>query len=338
MSPESDAATRELVKYVRRTYGLDARSVAPIEGRTHAEASAYRVDGPDGSYFLKLTPGRGGAPSPLGRHLVEVGISQVLVPPRTRDGHLSTRLGDRHASLYPFVDGENAFRTPLSEDQWIALGRVVRAIHDLKLPSWVSAGMRRENYSDEFRRKTRRQLAAVPPEHPGDSVAREFIGFLTSKRAKIMLLVEHAERLAPALRSKALSAVPCHGDLHAGNVLSDGVRPPIIVDWDDPVFAPKERDLMFVGAGIGGAWNREEESAAFYRGYGAVAVDDEALAYYRCERIVEDVAVFCEGLLLGGDDGRAGREELFRKFVSAFDPNDVVEIAEKTIAGLATMS
>jgi hypothetical protein len=50
----------------------------------------------------------------------------------------------------------------------------------------------------------------------------------------------------------------------------------MIVDWDDPVLAPRERDLMFVGAGVGGAWNREDESAAFYRGYGPVTVDAQS--------------------------------------------------------------
>ncbi len=334
MSLTPDVPTGEIVEFVRRMYGLDTGQVAMIAGRAHAEATVYRVDGHEGSYFLKLTPDQRGAPSPLARHLADSGISQVLAPLRTRDGQLSARLGDLQASLYPFVEGENGFQTPLNEDQWTALGRVVRAIHDVKLPSSVSEVMRRETYSDIWRSKTRRYLAAVPSGHPDDSVARELIRFLSSKRAVITMLVERAEQLAPALHSKALPEVPCHGDLHAGNVLGDGVGSLMIVDWDDPVLASKERDLMFVGAGIGGVWNREEESTAFYRGYGPVTVDAEALAYYRCERIVEDVAVYCDQLLLDGGDHGADREQMLRKFVSAFGPNDVVEIAERTFARL----
>ena len=107
-----------------------------------------------------------------------------------------------------------------------------------------------------------------------------------------------------------------------------------IVDWDDPVLAPKERDLMFVGAGIGGAWNRDDEAAAFYRGYGPVAVDAEAIAYYRCDRIVEDVAVFCDQILAPGDDGGPDRGQLLSKLVTIFDPGDVVEMSEKAFARL----
>ncbi|MHB8376663.1 MAG: phosphotransferase enzyme family protein [Candidatus Limnocylindrales bacterium] len=334
MSSDPDVASGNIVEHVRATYGLDARHIALIAGRAHAEATVYRIDGHDGPYFLKLTPDHGGAPSPLARYLADSGISRVLAPLRTRDGRLSAKLGDRQASLYPFIEGENGFQTLLNEDQWTSLGRVVRAIHDVKLPSSVREVIRKETYSDTWRSKTRQYLAVVPSGHLDDSVARALIRFLSSKRAVITMLVEHAEVLVPALHRKTLPAVPCHGDLHAGNVLGDGVGSLMIVDWDDPVLAPKERDLMFVGAGIGGVWNREAESAAFYRGYGLTTIDAEALAYYRCERIVEDVAVYCDQLLLVDDDHGADREQMLSKLVSAFDPNDVVEIAKRTFADL----
>ena len=90
---------------------------------------------------------------------------------------------------------------------------------------------------------------------------------------------------------------------------------------------------MFIGAGIGGAWNRPDESAAFDRGYGPTAVDAEGIAYYRCERIVEDIAVYSAHLLRAGGD-TADRDESLRRLAAAFEPNDVVEIAERTFAAL----
>lgn len=42
-----------------------------------------------------------------------------------------------------------------------------------------------------------------------------------------------------------------------------------IVDWDNPILAPKERDLMFAGGGQGVAGHSAaEEEALFYEGYG----------------------------------------------------------------------
>jgi len=54
-----------------------------------------------------------------------------------------------------------------------------------------------------------------------------------------------------------------------------------------------------------------------------------ALTYYRYERIIQDIAAFCEQLLLsvaGGED----REQSYLYFTGQFLPNHEVEIACKT--------
>jgi spectinomycin phosphotransferase len=333
MSSRTDVATGRIVEYVRRVYGLDARHVVRlVDGDT--EAAVYRIDSDQGSHFLKLRRHQPENAPSLARLLADSGITQVLAPLSTRDGQLSSRIGDLSATLYPFIEGENAFRTPLNEGQWTAFGTVVRAVHDMKLPSSVRETMRRETYSDVWRRKVCGYLSAVPAEGPNDGVARELVRLLASKRTVITTVMEHAEQLASSLQRKALSMVPCHGDLHAGNLLIESAGSLMIVDWDDPVLAPKERDLMFVGAGVGGVWNRSEEAAAFYRGYGPTSVDAEALAYYRSERVIEDVAVYCDQLLLEGGDEGAERKRSLRRLADQFRPNDVFEIAERTFATL----
>lgn len=46
----------------------------------------------------------------------------------------------------------------------------------------------------------------------------------------------------------------------------DGNDTLYIVDWDDPIIAPKERDLMFIGGGVANVWNERHEEVSFYRG------------------------------------------------------------------------
>ncbi|MDQ2996735.1 MAG: aminoglycoside phosphotransferase family protein, partial [Chloroflexota bacterium] len=99
-----------------------------------------------------------------------------------------------------------------------------------------------------------------------------------------------------------------------------------IVDWDTLILAPKERDLMFVGAGIDAVWRSERERALFYQGYGAAKIDSQALAYYRYERIVEDIVAYCQQLLLT-DEGGQDRQEGLRQLVGQFEPGAVIEIA-----------
>lgn len=118
-------------------------------------------------------------------------------------------------------------------------------------------------------------------------------------------------------------------DIHGGNVLIAGNGNIYIVDWDDPIIAPKERDLMFIGGGVANVWNKSYEEKLFYKGYGTTEVNLTILAYYRHERIVEDIAEYGNALLLtiaGGED----RQEMCKHFIAMFEPNGVVDIAFKT--------
>jgi spectinomycin phosphotransferase len=74
----------------------------------------------------------------------------------------------------------------------------------------------------------------------------------------------------------------------------------------------------------------------FYRGYGHAQVDPIAMAYYRYERIIEDIAAFCEQIFLS-DEGGADRKQALEYLQSSFLPNGILEIAyraDKTRNGI----
>lgn len=79
-----------------------------------------------------------------------------------------------------------------------------------------------------------------------DPVALELAAFLRRRRAESLDLVQRAEWLAESLAAEPLEFVLCHADIHASNILVDGRDALYIVDWDGPLLAPKERDLMFI--------------------------------------------------------------------------------------------
>ena len=79
----------------------------------------------------------------------------------------------------------------------------------------------------------------------------------------------------------------------------------------------------------------EEEELLFYQGYGKAQIDPRALAYYRYERIIQDIAAYCEQLLLtagGGED----RVQALRYLKSNFLPNNTIEIAYNSDKTLRT--
>jgi 5-methylthioribose kinase len=121
----------------------------------------------------------------------------------------------------------------------------------------------------------------------------------------------------------------CHGDIHAANILisKDDF---FIVDWDTLIMAPKERDLMFIGAGIANKWNTEHEAELFYRGYGEYdTVNLSIINYYRYIRIIEDIVVFSEQFFAQNTDEK-NQKTIIEIVEKTFLPGNVVEVALRT--------
>ena len=262
------------------------------------------------------------------------GLRPVVAPLPARSDRLWAGLAGYTAILYPFIDGRDGYQVELLDRQWIEFGAALKRIHTLPLPVGLAARLHRETWSPQWRRMASHSLERAEHEAFAEPVAAKTAEFLKLHRAQTLDLIQRAERYAAALAADPPSAVLCHGDLHAGNLLvcPDGAF--FIVDWDDPILAPKERDLMFVGGAQGFRGHTlEEEEDLFYRGYGPAQVDRLALAYYRCERIVTDIALFCQQLL-GSDEGGEDREQSFRYLVSNFQPGNTIEAAYRADADL----
>ena len=99
------------------------------------------------------------------------------------------------------------------------------------------------------------------------------------------------------------------------------------MDWDQPLLAPKERDLMYIGSGLmASGLTPQEEAVFFYGGYGRISLNPTALAYYRYERIIQDIYEYCKELLLS-DAGGEDRAQSLIYLKSNFLPNRTIDIA-----------
>lgn len=332
MLDKPDIPDGPLAGNVSDAFGLRLERLEFLPLGADLNTAVYCGLGADGArYFVKLRFGDFDPMSvALPKYLSERGIGEIIAPLATRAGRLWADLGAFRAIVYPFVDGDNAYARPLTDGQWVAFGAALRRIHEISLPEAFVQRLQVERYDPQWRARARASLRRADEETFEEPVAAELAAILRQKRQTILDLVARAETLAGLLRARAPAHVLCHSDLHAGNLLigdDGGVR---IVDWDAPILAPKERDLMYAGGGqFGNARSPENEEALFYAGYGRVDADVEALAYYRCERIVQDIAVECDQVLLtdaGGDD----RPQALRWLMSNFAPGGVLEIARQS--------
>lgn len=316
---------------LRKAYTLRASAIEFLPLGADANTAVYRVAGLDGAaYFLKLRSGAFAEASvTIPYFLRERGIPQIIAPLKTNGGRLWTRLDTYACILYPFIAGRDGFELALSDGQWLEFGQTLKAVHAAVPPARLQKQIAGETFSPFWREQVQKFQAQVEQTHYVDPIAAEMAAFMQSHRAEIDQLVERAAQLGADLQSRALPNVLCHSDIHAGNLLLAENGSLYIVDWDNPIAAPKERDLMFIGGGIGDIWNSPREEALFYKGYGRTEIDHTALAYYRYERIVEDIAAFCDQIL-PSHGSRDDRERGWGFFTGCFQPGEVIEIARKT--------
>lgn len=328
MRAKPNISESQLRAWLLDCYGLVVKEIAVFPIGNDPNTAVYRVVAKDGAaYFLKVRRGKFDETSAtLPKFLGDRGITGIIAPIETIAHQLWETFGSYNLVLYAFVEGRSGFDIGLSSRNWIDLGVALKAIHDVELSSEIARQLPRETYSPRWRDAVRTlltnedSLAESPP-------SAKLAVFLRDRRVEIINLVGRAEELAAVIQSQVQEVVVCHADIHGRNVLIDMNGNLYIVDWDTAMVAPKERDLMFIGGGVGGFWNDEGEASPFFEGYGATMISRQTLAYYRYERIVEDIAVTSREILSAEADDE-DRDEGVRQLGRQFLPGNVVEMAQ----------
>ena len=312
-------------------YNINVVTLTFIPLGADMNASAYKAQTHDQlSYFVKLKRGHLDDISVTIQLLLhDAGIQQIISPVKTNHGKPTQHIDDFTLTVYPFIEGQDGFSRDLTNDQWVTLGKALRQVHEFHLPPSIKDSIKRETYSSKWRDAVKSMYAHIEAEPTGDEIAQKLFMFMKKHKAVIQRLVDRAEQLAQKIQKQSPEFVLCHSDIHGGNVLiaRDGTL--YIVDWDQPIMAPKERDLMFIGGGIANVWNNPHEEKLFYKGYRKTEINRDIVAYYRHERIVEDIALYAQQLLLTATGGK-DRPVMYKQFIDMFEPGGVVDVAFKT--------
>jgi spectinomycin phosphotransferase len=322
----------KIIKCLRDEYGLSVEKISFLPLGADLNTAVYRVVTNDETvYFLKLRHGEfDGASVAVPKYLSDLGIKQIIPSLTTRAGQLWASLPPFKTILYPYVDGHHGYERNLSHQQWIEFGSALKRFHSAEIPPAITGGIQQEKFSPRWRDTVKMFLERIEEETFDEPVAVELAAFLKTKSHETLELVKRAERFAQILQGQPLDHILCHADIHGWNLLIDIHGALYMVDWDTLIFAPKERDLMFVGGGLGDSgYTPQEEEALFYQGYGQTNINQIAIAYYRYERIIEDIAVYCEQIFLS-DEGGEDRKQSLEYLESNFLPNGTIARAHQS--------
>jgi spectinomycin phosphotransferase len=318
-----------IASVLRDRYAIDGETVAFLPIGNDPRSFVYRADGADGTlHFVKLRAGALHAPGLLvPRALRDAGIGEVVAPIRARSGELGVPLGGFTLIVYEYVHGDTAMNVGLTDAQWRAHGRTLARVHATRLADDLVEQLPHETYvpaSFEFLRDLHpRVLAGDVVREAGDDAP----AFWRAHADTIARLLERTRTFGAALGARGLPNVLVHCDIHTANVMVDRAGALHYVDWDAPMMAPRERDLKFmVDASFCGPSTPGHE-AAFLSGYGIDYVDPLALAYYRHDWVIEDLAAYGNDVFRRQDIGAITRADSFDRLQRMFVARGTIDVA-----------
>jgi len=323
--------TEALERAVKEAYGLEPAALEFLPIGADSASSVYRLEVKGGAaYLLKLRQGnlnQAGLLAP--RHLRDQGVGRVVAPLAGRDGRLWHPVEGYALMLYPFLNARTGTSQGLTDAQWRDFGATLRQVHqgESTLPLELTKVLPRETFVPQWLEALAAVERRMREEDGGDGLTRALRAAWAKHRGEIEAVRTRAEALGRAARAEAPGRVLCHADAHTWNVLVDEAEQIWLVDWDEAVLAPRERDLMFVIGGIGAGLVTPRQTELFFEGYGQAAVDARRLAYYRAAWAVNDLGAYGAQVCLEPEAGEITRQAALAGFTSQFAPGEIVELA-----------
>jgi spectinomycin phosphotransferase len=319
---------KENIHIIESEYNIKIHNAKQLFIGCDKNTFVYRLESDNNKvYFLKIRTGVFNESSinipyelsqKIGRHIIE--------PLKTIKDHLYIKMSDYTIILYPFILGKSGREIDLSEKQWAEFGKLLYKIHSFQLSKEIHV-IPYEKYNTEYRIKLIEYIQKINEKQTLNDYAKQFSDLLISKQKLINIILKRTEELFDEIIKMDRNYCLCHGDIHAGNLFISDNNELYVVDWDTLIMAPKERDLMFIGGGIANKWNTKNEENYFYKGYGRQNnINKIIMAYYRYERIIEDVVEFYDQFF-EKDTKKKNQKIILEVVNNMFASNNVVELA-----------
>ncbi|MDR2505791.1 MAG: aminoglycoside phosphotransferase family protein [Oscillospiraceae bacterium] len=266
----SEQYISRLVDFIVREYNLTVTSIMPAKRGYNGET--WRLNTPGLGYFVKIVSGEAHKPLyersfPVIERINQYGVDCISRIVKTATGFLFTHFEGAIVGVFDWIEGENVQdeRTKLPEYQMLAKVYTVPT-DELAMPKErfeaESADLFFSQWDELMRRSSSERTAAL-------LCLFETHGAIF--RRLLARLCMFSERCKVDLSHRYIT----HGDA-GGNVIISSDRF-YLVDWDDPVIAPPERDAWFC---MHWAWAMDGFNEALRQNGIQYTLRPERLAYY----------------------------------------------------------
>lgn len=328
MIEKPNITDERIISVLRENYSFPVSDVEFLPLGLDSSAWAYRVEAENDAYFLKL---RKGIPNLAGilipRFLKDQGTEQAMAPLSTQNGEVWACADDFFFILYPFIKGKRVMEVGMSDAHWIEFGSVLKRLHTTKPTPGLQSQIKRETFIPKQLDFVMELHAQVKTRVCDDPFQKELGTFWLKNYETISIILERIETLSKRMQKTNLEFVLCHADIHTANLLLSDDDKIYIVDWDETLLAPKERDLLFVMGSIFNDMSDGKWEQLFFEGYGKTEVDPLALTYYRYDWCIEDIGAFAERIFDMENTGEATKRDSLWWFKHLFAEGNSVETA-----------
>jgi len=299
-----DQAYQErLVTFLRDAYGLPVAAVQPAARGFFAETwQATTLAGE--RYFVKADhspshQGRFEASLPVVDHLIRHGIGFIPRPVWTAHGDLSCRMDGAVIAVFEWIDGANVETDETKPLEYALLAQVYAVPADgLALPVEDFAGASADDVHRLWRQLEWRSR------DQGNEDDQSALGMLNRVREALAGRANRLQHVAGLCQPDRSGFRITHGDA-GGNLLLDSSRY-AIVDWDEAMYAPPERDawVMCCRDRPNRQWAQDLFEGALRTGDVPYALRPERLAYYAYSQYFFYLAEILQAYLDTGNPGR----------------------------------
>ncbi len=219
----------------------------------------------------------------------DAGIKNITHPIKTITGELVFCLDKYPTALFNFIEWFNANDQPLNEDQRFALGKLLGKIHQAK--KVIGEFSIKEDFKYGNINRLLETLDKIDSYIKDPSKYKSKTAQLLLKnKDKILNRVKELEGLGGKLRNQNIDFVICHSEPHAWNTMIDKEGEIYLIDWDDSLYAPREKDLNMIK-------NDQIKLDGYKSVVGEFKINQEIIHYYQMEWNISEIDAWSNSLL-----------------------------------------
>lgn len=226
----------------------------------------------------------------------DCGINNIAHPIKAKSGNIVLDFSNFKIVIFNYIEGATSADRKLNDPQLESLGELLAKTHQSK--NIIGPYQVQEDFSNPHKKDILNlfnKLESVNPRNDYQKEAKEL--YLKYKR-KFLEELEILDQLESKLANQKLVFVNCHGEPSPDNIMLTPQGEVFLIDWDFPLFAPKEKDLMFFDT------RYDQISKGYEKHSNDTSINKDAESFYGHLWNAQEIADFGTSLLLSNLSGK----------------------------------